>query len=131
MVQISRDVKFLQRISDRPSDLADDFHSEERHLRDNSKPADGTNTPRSPHELSNEIQLIGSRNQPDDRTDSISNLEEKESDEEGEEEELPSVGQPQEARRGPGKPRKVLTGRPGRPQKKITLLNASKPTWDP
>lgn len=77
-LQISRDIKFLQGISDRPSDLADDSHSEEHHLEDRSDPVGGIHTP---DELSNEVQLIRSSDQPDDDADCTSNLEEEESDE--------------------------------------------------
>ncbi|KMQ91543.1 gag-pol polyprotein [Lasius niger] len=99
---------------DQPNNLADNLHLEEQDFQDKT----------NPDEFSNEIQLIGSHNRPDNDADDASSIEEEDflslSDEEGEEENLPeppAVDQSDIKRRGPGRPRKVLSGRPGRPHK--------------
>ncbi|KMQ91353.1 opie2a pol protein [Lasius niger] len=122
-VQVSRDVKFLE-MSDQPNNLADDLHLEEHDLQDKTKSISGSSTPKYLDEFSNEIQLIGSHGRPDNDADGASSIEEEDflslSDREGEEENLPEpspVDQPDIARRGLGRPQKVLSGRPGRPRK--------------
>lgn len=65
-VQISRDMKFLQGIPDRPNNLSDDSYPKERQLEDRSNPMGEIHTPNEP---SNEIQLIGNRDRPSDDAD--------------------------------------------------------------